>query len=87
MKRLLVNTICVVAIFSFLGGCSSTESSEKPTVNSGTLDKEYVGDADVKLIENYKQTTEEAEMQAEILKKIEENESSKTESEGLGGHF
>lgn len=85
MKRTLASTICVVAIFSFLGGCSSTHSSEKPAVNSGLVDEEYVGDADVKLKENYKQTPEEAQLQADILKEIEQNDSS--ESGGLGGHF
>lgn len=85
MKRLLAITICTVAFFSILVGCSSGQSPEKPIVNSGTLDEKYVGDADVKLKENYKQTSEEAQLQADILKEIEEKES--TEGGSLGGHF
>ncbi len=88
MKQLLISTICGLAFFSFLGGCSNNEQSEKPMVDSGILDENYVGDADVQLEENYKQTAVEAEIQDNLLKEMEAKKVIENEDEGSGGgHF
>lgn len=85
MKRILVYALCAFGIFSILGGCSSEDQSGNPVVNSGTVDEQYVGDANIKIKENYKQTPEEAKAQSDILKVIEE-EGSSLEGGGLSGH-
>lgn len=87
MKRLLSRTILTFAILSVLNGCSGTQPSEKPVVDSGTVDENYVGDANATVKEDYKQTTDEAQIQAGILKKIEEKKASEMDGEDLGGHF
>ncbi|MDR7239095.1 hypothetical protein [Neobacillus drentensis] len=86
MKQLSVLTFCIIGIFLLMTGCSEKQSSDMPLVNSGTLDEKYVGDKDVKLKENYKQTTKEEQLQANILEEIEKNKSSASSSSG-GGHF
>lgn len=87
MKQgLIKTTISIFSILIVLSGCSSNQPFEKSKVNSGTLDENYVGDANVQLHEEYKQTPVEAEIQAEILNKNEE-ESTEADNEGSTGHF
>lgn len=76
MKRMLAYTTCVIGIFSLLSGCTGEDKSDQPVVNSGTVDEEYVGDANIVLKEEYKQTPEEAKTQADILKAIKEEKGS-----------
>lgn len=85
MKRVLVYAVCAFGIFSILGGCSEEEQSGKQVVNSGIVDEQYVGDSNIKIVENFKQTTEEAKAQSDILKAIEEDGGS-FEGGGLSGH-
>jgi hypothetical protein len=86
MKRVLSTTIGILTILTFLNGCSNTSTS-KSEGDSGSIDEQYVGDADVRLIEEYKQTEEEATNQANLLKKLQEQEAADKESDGEGGHF
>lgn len=72
-------------MLALLSGCGGNQSTDRPAVNSGTIDEEYVGDANVKLEEIYKQTPEEAAAQEAILKAIEEEENT-FEGGGLSGH-
>ncbi|MBM4765257.1 hypothetical protein [Bacillus sp. B15-48] len=82
MKRITAFTISLIGTFLLLTGCS--EVLDEPLVNSGSLDDEYVGDANPILEEIFKQTEEEAQIQADILKKMEEDDSDG--SDGLS-HF
>lgn len=79
-------TICFAAILILVAGCSANDGTVDSPVNSGPVDTEYVGDANVQLEEIYKQTTEEEQLQAEVLKKIEEGESV-IDGIDMGGHF
>ncbi len=71
MKRLFILTVFAAALL-LLNGCSGTEASDKHAVKSGGIDETYIGDPDPELIENYKQSKEEADIQAEVLRKLEE---------------
>ncbi|UII56380.1 hypothetical protein LS684_02520 [Cytobacillus spongiae] len=85
MKRLSILFICSISIFLFLTGCSKNQSVDQPSLKSGILDEEYVGDAHIVLEQNYRQTEQEAKLQAEVLKKL--REALPFESDGLGGHY
>ncbi|MFN7253228.1 MAG: hypothetical protein ACK4M9_21010 [Anaerobacillus sp.] len=85
MKRILTILVCAFGILTIISGCSSDSQSEKPIVNSGVVDEQYVGDPNPKLVNEYFQTSEEAEAQEEIVKAIEEEKAS-FEGGGLSGH-
>lgn len=86
MKTFFTKTICFVAIILLISGCSGT-TSEEPAVNSGVLDNSYIGDPAPILEEEYKQTEEEAQIQADVLEKIEENGGSVTDGSEVNGHL
>ena len=83
MKRILAYAICSLSILFMISGCSGEKTSDKNTVNSGSLNEEYVGDANVILENEYKQTPAEAKAQEELVKKLEGNSFS---GGGLSGH-
>jgi len=86
MKRMLAYTMCFVGILSIVSGCTGEkQSSDQPAVNSGSLDEKYVGDANLVITEEYKQTSGEAKAQEELLKSLEE-EGSSFDGGGLSGH-
>jgi hypothetical protein len=85
MKRILIYMTCVISVFSILSGCSGTAKSVQPAANSGVVDKEYVGNPNPELKNVYKQTTEEAKAQADLVKAIEEEKAS-FKGGGLSGH-
>lgn len=86
MKLFFTKVICLAAIILLISGCSSN-TSEKPAVNSGVLDESYVGDPEPTLEEDYKQTEGEAELQKEVLEKIEENGGSEADGSDLNGRL
>ena len=86
MKRMLAFTICSIVILSMVSGCAEEkQSSDQSAVNSGSLNEKYVGDPNVVITEEYKQTTGEAKSQEELLKALEE-EANSFEGGGLSGH-
>lgn len=86
MKRKILMSIFLAGILLMNTGCTESQSLNESPVNSGSSDEQYVGDANVQLVEDYKQTNVESELQEKVLKKIEED--GLTESgEDLGGHF
>lgn len=86
MKRILAYSICFVALLSSISGCSGAkQETVQPTVNSGSLNEDYVGDPNADVVEDYMQTTEEEQLQANIIKEIEEGGST-FNGGGLSGH-
>lgn len=84
MKRILAYTFCSLSILFIVSGCTAEkQSSDEKTVNSGSLNENYVGDANVVLEEEYKQTPAEAKAQEELVKSLEGDSFS---GGGLSGH-
>lgn len=86
MKSIYTKIICLLAIILLISGCSST-TTEEPEVNSGVLDESYVGDPSPILEEDYIQTEEEAQLQADVLEKLEENGGSAADGSEINGRL
>ncbi len=71
MKGILT-LFAFTVVFLAASGCSGTEAPDGPAVNSGPVNETYIGDPKPELEENYKQSKAEEEIQAEVLKKLEE---------------
>ncbi len=84
MKKILAYAICSFSILFIVSGCSGEKlSSDEKAVNSGSLNENYVGDANIVLEEEYKQTPEEAKAQEELVKALEGDSFT---GGGLSGH-
>lgn len=82
MKRALSVTIFTIGCIAFLSGCSANQSLNQPAANSGVVDKDYNGDPNPVLKEEYKQTPAEAKALEDLMKAIEEE---LFESGGISG--
>ncbi|MFS0783049.1 hypothetical protein [Bacillus sp. 1P06AnD] len=78
MKRTCMYFICLVGAFTILAGCSN-KAEEQPAFNNGVVDKNYKGDPDPVLEENYKQTPEEAKQLEDLKKSLEDNDTKEAE--------
>ena len=68
--------VCIVGILAALTGCSNEKNAiESSKVNSGEIDKNYVGDPNPELKEEYFQSSEESKIQDAVKKAISEEES------------
>lgn len=76
MKKVKIMLMCIVGTLLLLTGCSGNQSSSQSSVNSGSMDKSYVGDANAQIEEHYKQSSKEKKIQEKVLKKIKEENSS-----------
>ncbi|WP_042349785.1 hypothetical protein [Bacillus massiliigorillae] len=81
MKRWLVFALCAISIFSILSGCSGDKESKQSIVNSGKVDKEYIGEPNPVLEEKFKQSEAEQKIQENVKKELSEN---KDELDGGG---